>query len=79
MQLNLKLFATSGPPGQWNNLSTSNTLPTYVIEYGGMPDDPEEGDDGVGADVAVKVEITVDPTSRWETPWRCATPPTGVR
>lgn len=64
MQLNLKLFATSGPPGQWNNLSTSNTLPTYVIEYGGMPDDPEEGDDGVGADVAVKVEITVDPTGK---------------
>ena len=29
-----------------------------------MPDDPEEGDDGVGADVAVKVEITVDPTGK---------------
>lgn len=64
MQLNLKLFATSGPPGQWNNLNTSITLPTYVIEYGGMPDDPEAGDDGVGADVAVKVEITVDPAGK---------------
>lgn len=64
MQLNLKMFATSGPPGQWNNLGRSISLSTYVVEYGGMPDDPDDGGPGADADVAVKVELTVDPSGR---------------
>ena len=54
--------------GAWNDVvdapSPGGHATSYIVEYGGMPDDPEEGDDGVGADVAVKVEITVDPTGK---------------
>lgn len=54
--------------GAWNDAFDAPTpgghKTSYIIEYGGMPDDPEAGDDGVDADVAVKVEITVDPTGK---------------
>lgn len=44
--------------GMWNDYPKANKFP-YVIEYGGMPDDLESS---VGTDVAVKVELTVDPS-----------------
>lgn len=57
--------------GKWNDYSYSNTsVKTYVIEYGGMPGDPEDGEDestsggSSDADVFVKVEVNVDPTGR---------------
>ncbi|WP_302962857.1 YDG domain-containing protein [uncultured Adlercreutzia sp.] len=49
--------------GAWADFDHRSSM-RYVIEYGGMPDDPEVGDDGADADVAVKVEITVDPAGK---------------
>ncbi len=37
----LELYATGGALGKWNDLANSNSITAYVVEYGGMGDDPE--------------------------------------
>lgn len=65
----MHFYASTG--GAWNDFSqTSTSVNYYVIEYGGMPGDPEDGEDestsdGSGnADVFVKVEIDIDPLGK---------------
>lgn len=65
----MHFYASTG--GAWNDFSYSNpAVNYYVIEYGGMPGDPEDGEDestsdGSGnADVFVKVEIDIDPLGK---------------
>ncbi|WP_304426527.1 YDG domain-containing protein [uncultured Adlercreutzia sp.] len=56
-EYHMSFYAVQG--GGWNDWPDSLRA-YYVVEYGGMPDD-EFDDSGSNADVAVKVEVSVDP------------------
>lgn len=64
-------FWTGDPslPGSWNDLDNTNAgyRVNYVVEYGGLEDDPDGDDSSSGdadVDVFVKVDIDVDPTGK---------------